>query len=157
MGFIKLAWNSMMRLSELDFKPLVPTEIRVSDEFIQAISWLTGATGHDRKLLRCDENGALLIDNAWALLSSVETGELAPATTVPATFTATVENKGVLIATSTQIVKIGFIRASGGAAENVYLPPNCLYFFPNPVYQVVATTVPATGGTTSYVGITAFS
>jgi len=157
MGIIKLAWNSLMRLSELDFKPLVPTEIRISDEFIQAISWLTGATGHDRKLLRCDENGALLIDNAWSLLSSVETDELAPVSAIPDTFTATVENKGVLIATSTQIVQIGFVRVFGGAAENVYLPPNCLYFFPNPTYQVIATTVPATGGTTSYVGVTAFA
>lgn len=157
MSKIRLLWNSFMRLSELEFKPALPAEQEVSDEIALTISWLTGATNHDRKLIRCDENGAMLINNAWSLLSSVEVDELYPADGSPDTYVATVLNKGVLIATSTQIVKVGFIRVAGGSDENVYLPANCLYFFPNPTYSVTATVIPATGGTASYVGVTAFN
>lgn len=154
MPAIKLKWSQLLALTELEFVPEPPKVLQVSDELLQTISWLTGATGHDRRLLRCTEDGALLVAEPWSLLAVVETDELHPADGVPDTFTATVANKGVLIATSTQIVKISIRRVSGGDTEHFYLPPNWLYWYPHKVYDVIATVVPASGGTGSYVGIT---
>ncbi|KKM71585.1 hypothetical protein LCGC14_1429160 [marine sediment metagenome] len=157
MAAIKLKWSSLLRLTDLEFEPEAPKVLSVSDELIQSLSWLTGATLHDRRLLRCNELGALLVGNAWDNLSEVETDELNPADGVPDSYTATVENKGVLIATSTQIVKIDFVRVSGGDTETVYISPSSLYFYPHTIYSVTATVVPASGGTASYVGITTFN
>jgi len=157
MPAVQIRWNSLFRLSELEFKPEPPTVLKLSDEMQQSLSWLTGATGHDRRLLRCTEQGALLVGDAWANLVSVETDELYPADGVPDSYTATVVNKGVLVATSTEIVKLSFVRVSGGAAEHIYVSPETLYFYPHTIYSVTATVVPASGGTASYVGITAFN
>lgn len=152
----KIKWNDLLFLSELEFIGDVPKALVVSDELQQSISFLTGATNHDRKLLRCDENGALLVADAWSNLTEVETDELHPASTVPDTFTSTKPNKGVLVGTSLQLVYVSFVRIAGGAAEVIYIPPYYEYWYPHPTYSVTVSTVPATGGTASYVGITAF-
>ena len=157
MAVYKIKWNSLLHITDLEFTPDEPKELKITDELVQSISWLTGATRHDRKLLRCSENGALLIDNPWALFTSVETDELYPSSGSPDTYVSSVEHKGILISTSTLIVKITFTRVSGGDTENVYVPPNTLYWFGNPLYSVIATVVPASGGSASYVGITAFN
>ncbi|GAH68722.1 unnamed protein product, partial [marine sediment metagenome] len=39
----------------------------------------------------------------------------------------------------------------------IYIPPNWLYFYPHKIHKVIVATVPYTGGTASYVGITAFN
>jgi len=153
----RLKWSSLLHLTELEFEPDEPKQLDVSDELVMSISWLTGCTKHDRKLLRCDENGALLIADAWSLLTAVEDDELYPQSEAVDTFTATVENKGVLIATSTQLVKMAFRRVLGGAQEFVYVPREALYWYPKSVYSVVAKVVPDPNGTASYVGITAFN
>lgn len=157
MSVKRLQWNSLLRLTELEFSPEEPKQLSVSDELVMSISWLTGATQHDRKLIRCDENGALLIADAWSLFIGDETDELYPDDGSPDTFTATKENRGVLVATSTQLVKLSFRRVSAGALESVYVPPETLYWYPKSVYEVIATVVPASGGTASYVGITTFN
>jgi hypothetical protein len=152
----KIKWSDLLFLSELEFIGDVPKALVVSDELQQAISFLTAATGHDRKLLRCDENGALLVANAWSNLVSVETDELYPASDTPDSFIATVKNKGVLVASSLQLIYASFVRKAGGSAEAIYIPPNYEYWYPHSTYSVTVSTVPATGGTASYVGITAF-
>ncbi len=157
MAVYKIKWNSLLHITDLEFTPDEPKELKITDELVQSISWLTGATRHDRKLLRCSEDGALLVDNPWALFTSVETDELYPTDGSPDTYVASVEHKGILVATSTLIVKITFTRVSGGDTENVYVPPETLYWFGNPLYSVIATVVPASGGSASYVGITAFN
>lgn len=153
----RLKWNNLLHLTELDFEPDEPKVLMVSDELVMSISWLTGATKHDRKLLRCDENGALLIADAWSLLTVVENDELSVDGGSPDTFTATVENKGVLCATSTEIVKLSFRRISGGAQEHFYIPPETLYWYPKSVYDIVATAVPADTGGAGMIGITALN
>jgi hypothetical protein len=152
----KIKWTDLLFLSELEFIGDVPKALVVTDELQQAISFLTGATNHDRKLLRCDENGALLIANAWSNLVSVETDELYPQSMTPDSFVATVKNKGVLVGTSLQLISASFVRVAGGVAEVIYIPPYYEYWYPHPTYSVTVSTVPATGGTASYVGITAF-
>lgn len=157
MATTRIKWSSLLRLTDLEFIPEAPKILSVSDELLQTISWLTAATKEDRRLLRCDANGALLVADAWSLLSSVETDELYPQSGSADSFTATVENKGILIATSTQLVKVGFVRISGGATEWVYVPADSYYWFAHPVYSVTIHTVPDPTGTASYVGITAFN
>jgi len=157
MATVQIKWSSLLNLSELEFIPEALTVLMLTDEVVQSISWLTGATNHDRRLLRCDENGALLVAKPWGLLNSVETDELHPLNGTPDVYTATLVNKGVLVAVSTQIVKLSFVQVSGGAAEHIYVSPDTLYWYPNKVYTVTATVVPASGGTASYVGITAFN
>jgi len=152
----KIKWTDLLLLSELNYIGDVPKDLTVGDELHQSISILTGATRHDRKLLRCDENGALLVANAWSNLVSVENDELHPAANVPDSFVATVKNKGILVASSTQIIKASFVRVAGGAAEIIYIPPNYEYWYPHSTYSVTLYTVPADTGTSSYVGITAF-
>lgn len=152
----KIKWSSLLHLTELEFIPEAPKVLEVSDELLQTISWLTGATGHDRRLLRCDENGALLVAVPWSLLSVVETDELHPVSTITDTFTHTPINKGVLIATSTQLVKLSIKQTVGAAAEVIYVPPAWLYWYPHTVYSIEAAVVPDPNGTASYIGITAF-
>lgn len=154
---IRLKWSSLLHLTELEFIPEAPKVLQISDELLQTLSWLTGATGHDRKLLRCNELGALLTGNAWDNLESVETDELYPESASPKTYTATVDNKGVLVATSNQIVMIDFYREDNTVYDRMYLPPNWLYFYSYKVHKIIVATVPYTGGTASYVGITAFN
>lgn len=157
MAAVKLKWNQLLKLTELEFIPEPPKVLKVSDELLQAISWLTAATGHDRRLLRCNEQGALLVGNAWDLLAVVESDELYPVSGGADTFTATKANKGVLIATDQRIAKLTITRVSGGDTEVVYLPPFCLYWYPHIVYSIVAAVVPDPGGTAMYVGITAYN
>lgn len=154
MARTRLKWSSLLRLTELDFRPDFPTELSVLDEVMAVISWLTACTNQDRRLLRCTPQGALLTGNAWDLLTSVEVFEKYPDADDPQTATATKDNNGVLITTSAQIVKIGFKRLSTSDYEYIYLPPNTLYFFPYSVYSVYIYTVPEATGTASYVGLT---
>jgi hypothetical protein len=156
MPFYKVKWSDLLFLSDIEFIGDAPKALTVSDEVLQVISFLTGATRHDRKLLRCDDNGALLVANAWSNLVSVETDQLYPESATPDSFIATVKNKGVLIATSLQLIQASFVRVAGGAAEVIYIPPNYEYWYSNSTYSVTVYTVPASGGTASYVGVTAF-
>jgi hypothetical protein len=152
-----IRWSELLKFPELEFMPDAPPSLLVGDTLQFVLSMLTGQTGHDRRLLRCDDNGCLLVNEAWSNLVSVETDELYPQSGVPDSFTATVDNKGVLIATSTQLVRVGVVRVLGGAAEYFYVPPANLYWIPYSVYSVVVSTVPLSGGTANYVGITAFN
>ncbi|GAI57516.1 unnamed protein product, partial [marine sediment metagenome] len=126
-----------------------------SDELIQCLSWLTGATNHDRRLLRCDENGALLTNDGWSNLAVVQNAELYPEQNNPDGVVATVRNKGVLVASSTQIIKVSFVRVKDKDAEHFYVPPASYYWYPHSTYSVTATVVPADADNPSYVGITA--
>lgn len=157
MAAIKLKWSQLLNLTELEFIPEPPKVLSVSDELLQVISWLTAATGHDRRLLRCNEQGGLLVGNSWDLLSVVESDELYAGSGNPDTFTASLPNKGVLIATALNIGKYTITRLSGGDTEDIYIAPNQMYWYPHKVYSIVATVVPAVGGTAIYVGITAFN
>lgn len=157
MPTVKLKWSQLLNLTELEFIPEAPKVLTISDELVQAISWLTGATGHDRRLLRCTENGALLIADPWSLLAAVETDELIAVSGSPDTYTATKANKGVLIATGDTMVKLTITRISGGSTEVIYLPLNWLYWYPHTVYSIVAATVPDPGGTTYLLALTSFN
>lgn len=157
MAAVRLRWSTLFNLSELEFVPEAPKQLKVSDELQQAISWLTGATGHDRKLLRCTEQGALLVADGWSNLLSVETDELYPQSASTDTYTAGVDNQGVLVATSTELVLASFVRGSGKPAEDIYIPANWEYWYPHKVYSIELHTVPDSDGTASYVGITAFN
>jgi len=157
MPAVKLKWSSLLNISDLEFVPEPPKVLSVSDELLQTISWLTGVTGHDRRLLRCDENGAILTNNGWSNLIEVESAELYPQPDSPDSAVCVCANKGVLVATSTEIIKASFVRVSGGAVEVVYIPPAWLYWYPHPSYSITATVVPASTGTASYVGVTAFN
>lgn len=157
MAVIKIKWSSLLHLTELEFIPQAPSVLSVSDELTQAISWLTGATGHDRRLIRCNELGAILTGNSWDNLVSVETAELNPESASPKTYTATVVNKGVLIATSTQLVQVDFYRVDSVDYDRVYITSNWLYFYPHKIFKVIIAVVPDPGGTASYVGVTAFN
>lgn len=157
MAVLKIKWSQLLNLTELEFIPEPPKVLQVSDELVQAISWLTGATGHDRKLLRCTETGALLVGDAWSLLAVVETVELYPQSGTPDSVIASVPNKGVLIATSTQLISVSIRRVVGGDIEVFYVPPAWLYWYPHKVYSVTAGVVPDPVGEASYVGVTAFN
>lgn len=154
MAVRKIKWNSLLRYSDLEFEPEPPTELEVSDELVQSLSWLTAATRQDRRLLRCTENGALLVADAWDGLNSVEVDALYPQNGTPDVFTSSTEHTAVLIATSNQLVKISVVRRSGETALHYYIPPNQYFFYPYSVYTITATVVPASGGTASYVGLT---
>lgn len=157
MAAVKIKWSSLLNLTELEFIPEPLKVLEVSDELVQAISWLTAATGHDRRLLRCTENGALLVADPWSLLSVVETKQMRSYNGVGVDFSTVIPNKGVLIATSVYIVKIGFNFVDDIPTESVYLPPNCLYWYPRPVSSCKAYIVPSHTGIESYVGLTAFN
>ncbi|GAG75031.1 unnamed protein product [marine sediment metagenome] len=157
MAVRKLKWSSLLHLTELEFEPESPKVLEITDELIQSLSWLTAATKHDRRLLRCDENGALLIADPWSLLNSVEAEDLYPASDSPKTFTATKPNKGILIATSTQIILVDFYQVGDTEYDRIFISPDTMYWYPHKTAKVIIATVPYTGGTTSSVGVTAFN
>jgi len=154
---VKIRWSNLLNITDLDFIPGPPDELILSDEISQVIAWLTAATLHDRRLLRCTQQGAMLIANAWDNMAVVENDELNPTASTPDSFTATKDNKGVLVTSGSTLVKTGFVRVASGATENIYIPTNGLYFYPHKVYSVTVTVVPAASGTGGYVGITAFN
>lgn len=156
MSIRRIKWSSLLHYADLAFEPEAPKVLQVSDELVQSLSWLTAATRRDRRILRCTEQGHLLVADAWSGLNSVETDELYPTDGSPDAFVASIEHSGVLIATSTRLVKISFVRKSGEDAEDVYVPADCYYWYPHKVYSITATVVPASGGTASYVGVTCY-
>jgi len=151
---VKIKWSNLFNMSELDFEPAPPRELVLSDELSQTLAWLTAATRHDRKLLRCDNNGSLLVTDAWSGLNVAEQDELYPESASTDTATATKPNVGALVSASDQLVKITFVRVSGGDTEVVYVPPYQYYWYPFKTYSIVAAVVPDPGGTASYVGVT---
>lgn len=157
MAVHKLKWSQLLNITELEFIPEAPKALSVSDELMQTLSWLTAVTGHDRRLLRCDDNGALLVGDPWSLLAVVENDTLYPVSGTPDTFTATVPNKGVLLATAANIVKASIRRVSGGDIEIIYLPLDWLYWYPHKVYSIEAAVIPDPGGSDNWVGITAYN
>ncbi len=156
MAKVNIKQSSLLNLTDLEFEPGPLKQLTISDELVQTLSWLTAATKHDRKLLRCDENGALIVTNAWALLDSVENDELYPQSGTEDSYVASVLHSGILVSTSGQLVKIVFNGSVGVAALTVYVPANSYYWYPHKVYSVDAATVPDPLGTASYVGITAY-
>jgi len=156
MAAIRLKWSSLLHLTELDFEPEPPAILKVSDEIMQSISWLTGATQHDRKLLRCDENGHLVVCNPWEAFSMVQEDELYPESANPKTAIFTEANKGCLITTSTQLVHVAFVQVQGGGSENVHVPANSYYWYPHSIYSVTISTVPDPLGTASWVGVNTY-
>ncbi|GAH29223.1 unnamed protein product, partial [marine sediment metagenome] len=136
MPAIKIKWSSLLNLTELDFEPQPPKVLKVSDELLQAISWLTGATGHDRKLLRCTEQGALLVADPWSLLSAVEPKDITSDPAGDNDFEPEKVHKGILIATGLHPVKIDVYNSLEVVIETFYLPPAWLYWYPHPVYAV---------------------
>ena len=156
MAIVKLQWSSLLKLTELDFRPDFPAQLNISDEVLQTISWLTGTTGFDRRLLRCTKQGALLVAEAWASLHQVDYDVLYPEMGTPKTADNIAANDGVLLVTSTQIVKFDIARVSGGDTETIHVPPGQYYWYPFSTYSVIATVVPAGSGTASYVAVTAY-
>lgn len=158
MPVYKIKWSNLLNLSEIEFEPEVPKQLVITNEIAQSLSWLTGATRHDRKLLRCDNNGVLLVGDAWSNLTEVHSDAAYPETSSEDIITYTGENKGVLITTSTVIVKVTFkLYPTAEDVETIYLPPNWLYWFPYPVYTVTVYLVPPDSGTECYVGLTWFN
>lgn len=157
MAPIKITWTRLLNLTELEFVPDYPPSLRLSEELAFTLSILSAATRHDRKLLRCDDNGALLVSNPWNGLIAVQTDELYVNAGTPDSFIATVTNKGVLLATPAYVVKANFVRAAGGGAEVIYIAPNSLFWYPSSVYSVTIDDIPVGGGSSFYVGVTTFN
>lgn len=150
----KVRDNRVMNLDGVEIYPDAPHELNLSNEIIQTIAWLTAITNHDRRLLRCTENGALLTADPWTLLSVVDTNESYPDSGTVDVYATSADNKGVLIATSTQIIKVVIVRIASGATETFYIPPGSFFWYPYSVYSVTCAVVPDPGGTASYVGLT---
>lgn len=157
MSPIRVTWSQLLNLTELGFDSGSMPDLSLSNEIGFSLSILTAATRRDRKLLRCDNNGVLLVGDPWTGLISVETDELYVNAGSADSFTASVANKGVLIATPGYLVKVSVVGVSGGDAEVINIAPYQNFWFPGPVYSVEADDVPAGATDTFYVGITAFN
>ncbi|GAI97265.1 unnamed protein product, partial [marine sediment metagenome] len=66
-------------------------------------------------------------------------------------------HKGVLIATSSVIVKMSFVHEFKGTSYDIYLPPKWLYFYPYKVYSVTGSVVPPDALQTTYIGLTFYN
>lgn len=154
---VRLTWTNLFNMPEIDFEPAPPRELILSDELNQTLAWLTAATKHDRRLLRCDDNGSLIVIEPWHAMNFLASYRLDPAPNVPSAWYVTAGNKGILISSSTQLVRMYIVRKSGGDAEEVYVPPYQYYWYPHTVYSVAAYVVPADTGTAACVGVTAFN
>lgn len=156
MPAIQIRWSTLFKLTELDFIPDPPSVLKVSDELIQAISWLTGATGHDRRLLRCTDDGALLVADAWSNYTAGATVYLDPESGSTAIIEGVCDCVGVLVSTGSQIIKATFVKEFNGSGEDIYIPADYAYWYPHAVYSVEVAVVPDPNGTASNVGVTTF-
>lgn len=150
----KVKSSKVLNLEGIEITPDPPHEFNLSTEIMQTLAWLTALTNHDRRLLRCTENGALLTAEPWSLLNVVDTNESYPDSGSADVYATSVDNKGVLISTSTQIIKAVMVRIASGATETYYIPPSSFFWYPHSVYSVTCSVVPDPGGTASYVGLT---
>ncbi len=157
MASMKIRWNSLLNITELGLDGVPPATLNLSDDVAFTLSILTAATRRDRKLLRCDENGALLVSEPWNGLVPVETDELLIGNGAADSFVASVANKGVLVATQLYMVEVRFVRVSGGSEEVIYIAPDQMFWYPGPVYSVEVDDVPEGGTLEVTVGITAFN
>ena len=157
MTIYQLKWSSLLQITELEFEPEAPKVLKIDDKLLQAISWLTACTRHDRKLLRCDENGALLFTDAWNGFESVEAVEREPEANQPAPYSPTVEHKGILVGTSDLLVKLSFTKTGSSVAEHTFVPAASFYWFPHSCSSVVVTLVPADLADSCIVGLTAYN
>lgn len=153
----RITWSRLLDISGVGFEPQPPASLKLSDEIAFSLSILTGATRHDRKLLRCDENGSLLVGNPWDGLTVVENDELIITTGAADSFTATTENKGVLVSTINLLIEARFRRVASGITEIIYIAPNQMFWYPGLVYSVEVDDVPEGGNITTVVGITAYN
>ncbi len=156
MAVVKLLWSNLLKLTELDFRPDFPAQLNLSDEVLQVISWLTATTGFDRRLLRCTRQGALLVAKPWSMMNVVDNKELTSVQSSETAYNNIPANDGILITSSTQIIKVSFRRKLGSDMESVFVPPASYYWFPFSTYGVVVETVPDDSGTVSIMGITAY-
>lgn len=154
---VKITWSNLFNMPEIDFEPAPPRELILSDELNQTLAWLTAATKHDRRLLRCDDNGSLIVIEPWHAMNFLASIRLDPAPNVPDAWYPTAGNKGILIATSTQMSRMHLVRKSGGGAEDIFIPPYQFYWYPHSTYSAAAYVVPDATGTAACVGVMAFN
>lgn len=153
MSPIKVIGGNLFNIADVDFVPEAPRSMEIDEKANMSFSILTATTGYERKLVRCNEHGAILVGNPWDNMSVVASDQLVPSSGSPDSWTRIVENKAVMICTSTYIIKCEFVRISGGGADTIYLPPQFMFFYPHPTYSVTVSTVPDPGGSASYVGL----
>lgn len=154
---IRIKWSSLLQLDELEFIPDPPKVLEIDDKLLQSISWLTAATRHNRKLLRCDENGALLVTEPWNGLNSVEAVEREVVYETRGTYTPTVEHKGILVTTGLYMVKVEFTRIGASISEDTFVPASSYYWYPHPCTTMDIWLVPTDSGNDTFVGLTAFN
>lgn len=157
MASLMLKWSNLFNMPEVDFEGVFPPKITVEEDIQLTIAWLTAADRHNRKLLRCDALGALLMSDPWNGFNSVETGTLEVDDSTADTVTFTTGNVGVLISTGANLVKLTFKRVNGGADEVFYAPHSAYFWYPHPCYSVVGRCEPYTTGGAAVHGVTAFN
>ncbi len=157
MAPIRITWNSLLNVTELNFVPGPPTSLQLSDEIVFSLSIMTAATRRDRKILRCDSNGVLLVGDPWNGLIAVENDDLVVSSGAADSFIASVENKGVLVATTAYITRTTFVRVSGGSSEVILIAPETNFWYTGPVYSVTVDDTPSGQNYSFFVGITAFN
>lgn len=157
MASIMLKWSNLFNMTELDFEGAFPPVMTVEEDIQIALAWLTAADRTERKLVRCDSLGALLVSDPWNGFNPAAAGILEVDNSTEDTVTFTADNLGVLVATDDGVVQVFFKRILGGADEEVYIPGHSMYWYPHPCYSVRARCVPyATGGAFVH-GVTAFN
>ncbi len=157
MPALRIKWSNLLTIPELDIIGSLPRDMPLADEIVQTIAWLTGVNRTERKFLKCDILGAMLVSDAWNLFNAVEAALLEPTDSTEDSHTFTTANLGVLISTHTKLVRVEFERVSGVSADIVYVPPNNYYWYPHETYLVKGQTVPHALGGTTLIGLTAFN
>lgn len=157
MSPVKIKWGSLMNIPDLDMEGDGPRDLVLEDKIQVSLAWLTALSRSERKLVRCDALGALLMSDPWNGLNPVDNGTNEVTANVEDTVIWTQENKGTLISTGQYLVQVFFRRVVGAADEIVYIPGSAMYWFPHSLYSIRMRTVPyATGGTAVH-GLTAFN
>jgi len=153
----RIKWTHLLNVAELDIVGSFPKEVPIADEIVQTISWLTAVNRVERLLVRCDRLGSLLVGDPWTLWNAVEAAILEVTDSTEDSHTFTVANTGILISSSTKLVRVEFERISGTSADIIYIPANSYYWYPHPSYLVKGQTVPHASGGATVIGVTAFN
>lgn len=157
MSPVRIKWTSLLKMTDLDMEGDFPRDLMLEDTMQLSLAWLTAINRTERKLLRCDGNGALLLSDPWNGFISVEEAINEVANSTEDTVTWTTANQGILISTGVNLVHTFFKRVNGGDDEAVYIPADSFYWFPHSCYSVRMRCVPYPTGGAAVHGLTAFN
>ena len=125
-----IKWSNLLSTEGIDYIPEPHGVLKVSDDISHSIAFMTAATRHDRKMIQCNEHGAMLVGNPWDNLTSVARAIIGISEGIAYEYDYVDDNVGTLFASSDLLLNICYKRTPASDIERMLLPANSMVFVP---------------------------